>query len=194
MSGESYRAGLGSTLADAKASGFFQWFHLVAVGDSSMIRDGETDAPGDERHRFRPSGPRFHPLVELELGVLGSGRITTACLQIDRAFIANAAIRPFARDITKSFLQWILPADAGIALESDIDAIGRFCDGESVVIVASSAARRSWPTGWFKRRSNLPAVFMERAVRAERLVGKTSIVFENKGNAWLQISVVGRRH
>ena len=187
MSDTHHRTGLGSTLAEAEASGFFQWFHLTLVDQARIGGDGATDPAGHERQRFRPSGARFHHLVELELMLDGMRRIGAARLQIDRAFIANAAIRPFARDIAKSFLQWVLPPDARSGLEPDIEAIGRFCDGESRIIVA--APQRSWPDRWFKRRRSLAAAFMAVALRAERRIGRTRIILENDGNRWLQMGV-----
>jgi hypothetical protein len=179
MTDEAPRAGLGETIAQAQTAGFFLWFHLAEVDEVDAIQANGREATGPVLHRFRPSGPRFHHLVELALGLDGDGQINAACLGIDRAFIAAARIRPFARDIAKSYLHWILPDDAAAALAPEIDIIGQFCDGESVVIVHSSAIRRSWLTWWGKRGGDMANVFMGKAARAERQFGRTRIVFEN---------------
>jgi hypothetical protein len=47
--------------------------------------------------------------VVQELGVAAAERIRCACLGLDRSFIKNLRIRPFARDIAASFLRWSLP-------------------------------------------------------------------------------------
>ena len=91
---------------------------------------------------------------------------------------ADARIRPFARDIAKSFLGWILPADARNALASEIEAISQFCDGESVVI-----ARPDAPSAPGQRGSRIAGgmadVFIGNAANGERIAGRTQIVFAN---------------
>lgn len=174
MTGQASPAGLGETLAQAQESGFFRWFHLTSVDNADPVNAGTSEA--DQAWcRFRPSGPRFHHLVELALRLDGEDKITAACLGIDRAFISAARIRPFARDITKSYLLWILPADACTALAPEIDSISQFCDGESVVI-----AHVSWFKQWRGHsRGHLAEVFMGTAASANRRVNKTRIAFEN---------------
>lgn len=174
------RAGLGESVGDAQASGFFRWFHLADADEVAAIDVNAHEIAGRTWRRFRPSGPSFHDLVELAVGVDGVERISAACLGIDRAFIADSRIRPFARDIAKSFLNWILPADASIALAPEIDAISQFCDGESVVIARSSARPISRPK-WGNQLTSgdMAEVFIGNAARAEQTIHQTRIVFEN---------------
>jgi len=180
VNSETPRAGLGGTIAEAQAGGFFGWFHLAAVDDLAAIDDQAQEFAGLTWHRFRPSGSSFNSLVELAVGVDGDERISAACLGIDRSFIANARIRPFARDIAKSFLNWILPEDACIALAAEIDAISQFCDGESVVITRSSADSTS-RSKFDKPRAGggMADVFIGISARAEQTIGTTRIVSEN---------------
>ena len=131
--------------------------------------------------RFRPSGPRFRPLVELEVGLDSFGQIEAACLGLDRSFIAAAPIRPFARDIATSYLQWVLPTDAAVVLSRDIELIGAFCDGESALIIPAADRRATWFTWWGKHRDSAAAAdaFMGTLAHASRRVGNTRIFFEN---------------
>ena len=178
MNDKAPRAGLGETLAQARTGGFFLWFHLTEVDDVAAIHAGGRD-DGMAWHRFRPSGERFRPLVELALGIDDQGRIAASCLGVDRGFIGSPASRPFARDIVKSYLQWILPADAAAALDTETDAIGQFCDGESVVIVRQSAVRPSLFDARGAGDGGIADVFMGQAAVAECQVGRTRIAFEN---------------
>jgi len=180
MNSGAERTGLGETLVAARAGGFFSWFSLEPVDAAAVVPGAAPEIPVQAWHLFRPSGPRFHPLVELAVGTGGDERIVAACLGIDREFIAGARDRPFARDIAKSFLDWILPDDARAVLAPDIVDIGRFCDGESVVIVAASAMV---PSGFQQKpqRSGegVSQVFIGNAAHAEQRIGPTRIVFEN---------------
>jgi hypothetical protein len=119
-------------------------------------------------------------LVELALGTDRDGRIAAACLGIDREFIAGARDRPFARDIAKSFLGWILPDDARAVLAPDIDGIGEFADGESTAIVATSAIGPSGSRQKSQRSGEgMSGVFIGNAACTEQIVGSTRIVIEN---------------
>ena len=172
-------SGLGTTMAEAQASSFFSWFHLTAVDDGAPSDDPAQEIAGRTWHRFRPSGPSFQPLVELAVAVGGDERISAACLGIDRAFIANARIRPFARDIAKSFLNWILPEEACIALAAEIDAISQFCDGESVVITRSATPAATLKGQARSGSGDMADVFIGNSARAEQSIGPTRILFEN---------------
>ena len=187
-------SGLGTTMAEAQASSFFSWFHLTAVDDVAPIDDPAQEIAGRTWHRFRPSGPSFQPLVELAVAVGGDERISAACLGIDRAFIANARIRPFARDIAKSFLNWILPEEACIALAADIDAISQFCDGESVVITRY----RRLPAATLKDQArsasgDMADVFIGNSARAEQTIGSTRIAVRESDRAAPSRRVLERR-
>jgi hypothetical protein len=180
MNSGAERTGLGETLVSARAGGFFGWFHLEPVDAAAVVPGDAQEIPEQPWHRFRPSGPRFHHLVELAAGTDGDERITAACLGIDREFIAGARDRPFPRDLAKSFLDWILPDDARAVLAPDIVGIGQFCDGESPVIVAASAVGPSR----FQQKpqhsgEGVSNVFIGNAAHAEQTIGPTRIVFEN---------------
>jgi len=169
--------GLGNRLSLAEQSGFFCWFCLSAVGADEPPLSGQLDGARAGR-RFRPSGPRFHHLVELTLDLDESTCITAARLRIARSFIDEPAIRPFARDIAKSFLGWVLPTAAELALRQQIALIGTFADGESVVICHRDSPRPRW-LDHLVGRGNEAAVFMGRRTRSKRRIGRIRITFEN---------------
>jgi hypothetical protein len=172
------RCGLGDRLSHAQQDGFFSWFCLCAVGADEPPLGGQVDRVCTGQ-RFRPSGPRFHHLVELAVALDESTCIKAASLSIARSLIEQPAIRPFARDITKSFLGWVLPIEAQVALRRQIALIGAFADGESVVIAHPDAPR----LGRLHRllgRGNEAAVFMGRRTRSKRRIGRTRIVLENR--------------
>jgi hypothetical protein len=175
---DSPRSGLGDRLSDAQRSSFFSWFCLTAVAADEASPDRAID-PAHQWERFRPSGPRFHRLVELALGLDESGCIAAANLAIDRSFIERPAVRPFARDIAKSFLYWALPTEAAAVLQDEIALIGAFADGESVVI-GHPDALRSRLLNRFARARSEAEVFMGRRSKSARRVGHTDIAFESR--------------
>jgi len=83
-------------------SDFFGFFHLELAGDPIAVAGGQT------WHGFRPSGPAFHDLVEVDVLTDSSGVIAAASLGIARSFIKDARDAVFARDIAKSFLAWTI--------------------------------------------------------------------------------------
>jgi hypothetical protein len=180
VSDDSHPCGLGNRLSDAQRSGFFSWFCLSAVSADEVSLDPAIGSAQD--CRFRPSGQRFHQLVELAVRLDESECIRAAHLGVARSFIDAPAIRPFARDVAKSFLNWALPTEAGSALRREIALIGAFADGESVVIshpVSYPAVPRThWLQRWMDRRHEA-AVFMGRRTRSQRRVGHIRIAFEN---------------
>ena len=102
---------LGRALAQAVDNDFFSWFHLVRYEAPRDLADGAT------WHGFRPDGERFRELVTVNLETDSSGRIADAKLCLDRAFIEHPQDGRFARDITASFLRWVLPEPA----QQDLD-------------------------------------------------------------------------
>lgn len=94
---------LGRALTRAVDHEFFRWFHLVRYEAPRGLADGAT------WHGFRPEGARFRDLVTVNLETDRVGIIADAKLCLDRAFIEHAKDGPFARDITASFLRWVLP-------------------------------------------------------------------------------------
>ena len=97
---------LGRALTKAVDHEFFRWFHLVRYEASRDLADGAT------WHGFRPDGEKFRALVTVNLETDRAGCIADAKLCLDRAFIEHAKDAPFARDITASYLRWILPESA----------------------------------------------------------------------------------
>lgn len=92
-------------LSTEQKSGFFQWFHLTESCPPVTAGNGQT------WHCFRPSGDKFHALVELDVLTDVRGGILASQLGLDRAFI-DGGNAPFARDIAKSYLGWALPDTA----------------------------------------------------------------------------------
>jgi hypothetical protein len=97
---------LGRKLTDSINHEFFRWFHLVRYEAPRDLADGAT------WHGFRPEGAKFRALVTVNLETDRAGCIADAKLCLDRAFIEHAKDAPFARDITTSYLRWILPEAA----------------------------------------------------------------------------------
>ncbi|MBV9491701.1 MAG: hypothetical protein JO069_18570 [Verrucomicrobia bacterium] len=89
---------LGMELANAQNNtDFFRFFHLEPVGSAES--NGEYTIT-----TFRPSGPRFHDLVRLQVETDADNRIVRLTLEVDRSFIANPSTGVFAADLVKSFL------------------------------------------------------------------------------------------
>lgn len=174
------RTALGASLEQARASEFFRWFHLIEVSKGTTIDCDAQKGEGQVRHRFRPSGSTFGELVDLTVGVSGDGNVCTACLGIDRGFIADSRIRPFARDIAKSFLSWVLPLDACNALAPEIAAISQFCDGESVVLARTDAVPTPGRPCGNRLAGGVADVFIGNAAHFEQNIGRTRIAVANR--------------
>jgi hypothetical protein len=96
---------LGRALTEAVDHEFFRWFHLVRYEAARELTDGAT------WHGFRPDGEKFRALVTVNLETDRAGCIADAKLCLDRAFIEHSKDGPFARDVTASFLRWVLPEE-----------------------------------------------------------------------------------
>lgn len=176
--------GLGESVQHAQQGAFFDWFHLQAAEENAELEQGRLSIQGLTWSRFRPAGESFARLVELELGLGLDNRIEGASLGVERAFIARPAIRPYARDITKSFLNWILPVPAFRALKPEIDSISQFCDGESRVLIVHDSVvphptQPPCPGGGAD-------IFIGRAERWAGLIEHTRVVFENLAGPMLR--------
>jgi hypothetical protein len=68
VSGDPPPCGLGDRLSNAQQGGFFSWFCLTAVEADEPSPHPAINSTHDWQ-RFRPSGPRFHHLVELAVGL-----------------------------------------------------------------------------------------------------------------------------
>jgi hypothetical protein len=97
---------LGRALTQAVDQEFFHWLHLVRYEAPRGLADGAT------LHGFRPEGERLRALVTVNLETDRTDAITDAKLCLDRAFIEHPKDGRFARDITASFLRWVLPEAA----------------------------------------------------------------------------------
>ena len=97
MAGDSEESlgAIGQALSAAVRSDFFRWFDLTPDEAPRAIGDGRT------WHGYRPSGPKFHGLMTLNIETDRLGQIdrTTVCL--DRKFIESATDASFARDIAR---------------------------------------------------------------------------------------------
>jgi hypothetical protein len=109
---------LGHALTQAIDHDFFRWFHLVRYEAPRELADGAT------WHGFRPEGEKFRDLVTVNLETDGAGRIADAKLCLDRALVEHPTDRAFARDITASFLRWVLPAVVPTQLGRLLQALG----------------------------------------------------------------------
>jgi hypothetical protein len=90
---------LGESPDQAKQTEFFRWFHLEETGRSAKVV------------HFKPSGDKFHNLVTLNLSLDSSGRLVGAELVLLRSFIDSGRDGMFARDIAKSFVRVVTPAE-----------------------------------------------------------------------------------
>src|SRR5579863_1014286 len=67
-------------LKTERGSDFFTFFHLTETGAPLA------SVTSPARHSFRPSGPAFHDLVELDVLAKPDGSIDAASLGMDRSF------------------------------------------------------------------------------------------------------------
>jgi hypothetical protein len=88
-------------LKTEQGSDFFTFFHLTETGAPVA------GAASEAWHSFRPSGPAFHDLVELDVLAKPDGTIDAVSLGMDRSFIDDPTNGIFARDLAKSFLAWV---------------------------------------------------------------------------------------
>ncbi len=115
-------------LAAERESRFFTWFHLEA--------DGEPVAEAERlRHRFRPAGDSFRALTVLDVTVDAGDGIRSADLCLDRSFVSGPD-DAFARDLAKSFLEWVLDDAARQQAAPLIANIGNLAAASAPVIVA----------------------------------------------------------
>jgi hypothetical protein len=110
-------------LQTEQKSDFFSFFHLIPDGSPVAAVGAQT------WQSFRPSGPRFHSLVEVDVLTERDGTIRAARIGLDRSFINDPGRGVFARDIAKSFLDWSVrdpsPQIAGlIANVADLSGAG----------------------------------------------------------------------
>jgi len=133
---------MGHTLASARATEFFSWFHLEET--ERVPRD-----PG-ELVRHRPSGEKFRTLCSLEALTTADDELVSMELVIQRSFV-DGPDAPFARDVVKSFLAAALPDACRHVLEDFMAEITRFGgDGDTPGMKVFKGRQQSWSTltGW----------------------------------------------
>ena len=91
---------MGRSLATAKQTEFFQWFHMEET-------ERRPEEPGT-LVRFRPSGEKFHELCYLDSLSAAGAELVRMELVVLRTFI-DGTDRLFAQDLVKSFLIGVLP-------------------------------------------------------------------------------------
>ena len=81
-----------------------------------------------------PSGAAFRDLVNLHLTGNATHQLQEAKLCMDRVFVADRKNGAFARDITRSFLNWALPASDRAKIAGLIEEIGNMAASGAPVI------------------------------------------------------------
>ncbi len=146
-------------------SEFFAWFHLESDGEPVLDDDGF-------RHRFRPLGEAFRPLVLLDVVTDVGDGIRFAHLCLDRSFVSGPE-NAFARDIAKSFLGWILDEAAQDQAAPLIANIGNLAAANRPVITAGELPQPPEdPTGAY-------AVFIGDADAAALVLGSAMLTLAN---------------
>ena len=84
----------------AKKTDFFRFFHLEEAGTKPAEEDGSVID-------FKPSGPSFHDLVDLNVTVQNKAA-QKLILAMNRSFVSGSETLPFAADFAKSFLAFAL--------------------------------------------------------------------------------------
>ena len=124
---------IGSALTAALNQEFFRWFHLERSEPSQALADGRT------WHGFRPSGEKFQSLVTVNLETDADDHIIDAKLCLDRAFVEHPKDGAFARDITTSFLRWVLSPGQQELLSEFLSELGDL--GPNVIRFARAPAK-----------------------------------------------------
>jgi hypothetical protein len=86
----------GSTVSQALATEFFQWFHLT--------KTGETPDGGVVHRTYQPRAPQFHDLVRVTLTADPSDSLKAVELAVKRSFIDSPTDYRLANDISEKFL------------------------------------------------------------------------------------------
>jgi len=156
-------------LADERRGHFFSWFHFDPVGDPAPT--------GSARpwHCFRPSGEAFHAFVELDVLIDQSGRILESCLGLDRAFVEHPRNGAFARDLTKSYLQWGLDKPADPPARALIENIAQPAAGGVPVLMHA----RAMPPAPGEDATGGYLVYLGKGTSAEVIVGDWKLTMTN---------------
>lgn len=133
---------MGRTLETARASGFFQWFHMQEAGRRPQD-------PGEEL-RFRPSGQKFRDLCYLDALASESGELVGMELTVQRSFL-DGPDDLFAQDLVKSFLAGALPDACQEVLQDFMQEIkSPRGNGRTEGFLVFRGGKSSWKakTGW----------------------------------------------
>ena len=122
----------GNSVADAKRTDFFKWFHLEQIGQSP-------GADGGTIINYSPGAPKFRSLVTVTLHLAKEGWIRSADLILKRRFLEDPREESNARDISKSFI-------ASAAMKGDWKRIHRLHDeifylGSAKMFINKSTAK-----------------------------------------------------
>ena len=136
---------LGTTVDDARKTDLFTFFHLKESGQ---------DAGSPAVLHFRPSGPDFHDLAEVNLAVMGE-RVTGAKLSLARSFVIGKN-NVFAMDLLRSFLRTVLTPD-------DLEVVKPLLGEVTLPEKAGDAFRCGTPAGASKLKDAVLAIGCDQA-------------------------------
>src|SRR3984957_4351835 len=131
------------TLARAKRTDFFGWFHLEES-------ERKAEKPGGVV-RFRPSGPKFHDLCYLDILQAAGGEMLRMELVLRRWYIESRDAG-FAQDIGKGFLLAALPQACQSVLQEFMGDIANLPSrkGDTAGFQVFRGTQSAWSaeTGW----------------------------------------------
>jgi hypothetical protein len=154
---------------DAERSGeFFGWFGFAPAAAA------EADA-GGAWHCFRPSGPAFAAVAELDVRTDAAGAIVSSLLGLDRSFI-DGRNGPFARDLARSYLGWALAGSARDAAAALIANVGDLRAAGAPVLVRGDPPPAPAPD-----KSGLADVFSGRTSEATARFADVTVEMLNFG-------------
>jgi hypothetical protein len=133
---------MGRTLATARQTGFFQWFHLVPT-EQTMEQPGQVT-------RFRPEGETFGNLCFLDILEDPNGATVQMELVVLRSFI-DGRNGIFAQDLVKSFLVAALPDACQHVLSDTMEEFNSpAASKETPGFLVFAGRRNTWAkrTGW----------------------------------------------
>jgi hypothetical protein len=124
---------LGTSLATAVHTPFWQWFHFEQTGRSDGVC------------RFQPNGRKFHSFCYLDASLSAKDDLRSLTLGVQRLFIEGAD-EPFARDLVRSFLHAVFPEQEFEPVRRMANEVGSKHGGSRPVIVAAGTHRNA-PSG-----------------------------------------------
>ena len=122
----------GGNLEQTKKTEFFSWFHLQQTDSKSQN--------GKQVVSFKPSGPKFHHLVTVNITTAAGEGLQAVELVLCRSFIDSPREGVFARDIAKSFLLTGLAAPRDPAITDLINEI-QYQDTSGALVLRHKAVK-----------------------------------------------------